>query len=181
MKLAFLLLSSVAFGQTQYVLNLTPGVGGAPPSFTLVPLTLPPSTAGPIGPVGPQGVPGPIGPPGPAGSGLTLIPCTPPTQGIISMTVVTDAAGNTLGCLQNKVLPAPNFTGSVALTNIQPGTGLQAVAIPGNLVLNVDMSATTAPTSSSSTGVKGQWSADSQWFYFCVATNSWVRWPLLKF
>lgn len=34
----------------------------------------------------------------------------------------------------------------------------------------------TAPSSSSSTGTHGDYSYDPGWVYFCVGTNSWIRW-----
>jgi hypothetical protein len=34
-------------------------------------------------------------------------------------------------------------------------------------------------TSSSSTGIKGQWSYGLGYFYYCIATNTWVKYPVI--
>ena len=39
---------------------------------------------------------------------------------------------------------------------------------------------TTPPASATATGTKGYYSIDDDWFYICVATNTWKRMPIIK-
>ncbi len=64
-------------------------------------------------------------------------------------------------------------------TNIGAGAGLLGATANGLTTFSVDPTVvslwTPVPLTSSSTCAKGTWSADTSFYYFCVAANSWRR------
>ena len=66
--------------------------------------------------------------------------------------------------------------------NVYAGTGLLGAISNGKTILSIDPTLVAvwaaAPTTSSSSCTPGTWSMDTNYFYVCVATNSWRRMAL---
>lgn len=64
-------------------------------------------------------------------------------------------------------------------TNVSAGTGLLGVTASGRTTLSIDPTLVglwaAVPSSSSNACTPGTWSIDANYFYVCVATNSWKR------
>ncbi len=103
--------------------------------------------------------------PGPIGS------VTPNTA---AFTVVTAASFDTSA-------PATGETGEIGLQE-DPANGNNTITLkaPANLASDVILTlpAGVAPASATATGTPGQWWYDANYWYVCVATNTWVRAPL---
>lgn len=103
--------------------------------------------------------------PGPIGS------VTPNTA---AFTVVTAAVFDTSA-------PATGETGEIGLQE-DPANGNNTITLkaPANLASDVILTlpAGVAPASAKATGTPGQWWYDANYWYVCIATNTWVRAPL---
>jgi len=72
-----------------------------------------------------------------------------------------------------------DFRAVLGTKNVIAGPGVTASDTNGNTVISVDTSLVSlrvaAPASSASACQAGSWSFDSNYFYVCVATNTWRR------
>lgn len=90
-----------------------------------------------------------------------------------TFTDVFKVAANGVVTVNNTVLP--NASGSVdfgsSTTAFRNGYFTGSVTVNGNPV----GTKVTVPSSATSTGSVGQWAADTNYFYVCIAANTWVR------
>ena len=70
----------------------------------------------------------------------------------------------------DQLLPPPDGTEAPTPDNTEILTQYSALDI--SRVTNL---IATAPTTTTSTGVKGQFAYDTNYIYLCVATNTWIR------
>ena len=72
-----------------------------------------------------------------------------------------------------------DFRALLGTKNLMAGPGMTASDTNGNTVVSVDTSLVSLrvalPASSTSACQAGSWSFDSNYFYVCVATNTWRR------
>lgn len=176
----------------QFVVSVTPfacapdAVGSAGPAGPAGPV-------GPAGPAGPQGLPGPQGATGPQGApGLTGAAGAvgaagpqgaPGPQGIAGAPGLTGAAGATgaagpQGAPGAQGVPGtPGATGAAGPAGPQGAPGAQGVAGPPGPSF-VPSQAFGTPTSSKMPCVAGNSMFDANWVSLCVATDTWVHFPV---
>jgi hypothetical protein len=115
------------------------------------------------------------------GSNLTVA-CT----GCVSQTAVTsfpsDSVPVATWSVSNGSLDATggqDFRAALGTKNLIAGQGIVASDTNGNAVIGVDATLVglhvAVPATSSSACQAGAWSYDSNFFYICVAANTWKR------